>query len=250
MRQCRGWPQQAGGLTGGDGGAGVALLALAIAFFVLLHARHSRSARHDRTAGTGAGSLVLPNVQPQHASAPGLHSASTGNLADAARSESSHSQASALKALLDGGHPDPAAGAVSNGSSGAGDREGLPYGAQHAGVMLGRHGRTPSAASGFATTSTHSGSARSSRGRSGGGGAGGEGSGGLPSRQVSSIRDIRESVNNAVADVQGELSCEEPSFKVFSVLGQGGFGTVYHGVLCERPPPPVPAVLASLRQRR
>lgn len=236
--------------------AGVALLALALAFFVLVHARHSRGLRHGRTGGSG-GALALPRMS--NPTAPPCHAAaSTGHLADAARSDSSHSQASALKAFLDGNNLDPHSYALSLGSSSVADRE--PH-AQQAALLLGRHAATASSVSAHSMHSLHSGSVHSgpsredvarrpssepprpasrqgsprqgsSRQGSSRQGSSRQGSSHQgASRQGSSIRDLRESVNNAVADVQGELSCEEPSFKVFSVLGQGGFGTVYHGAL-------------------
>lgn len=226
----------------------MALLALAVAVFVLLHARHSRARSGRLSGGGGQGALSLPQVTPQVTPTSARQAASTGPLIDATNSESSQSQASALKAFLESSQPEPASFVHSRGSSGGPERsrEAPPQHVQHAALLLGRHAATASSASG---ATMHSGSMHSSRSqeeavrRAGAGveavrsplSQGGSSRPGSARQGVgrhgpgSDIRDLRESLNNAVADVQGDLSNEEPSFKVFSVLGQGGFGTVYHG---------------------
>lgn len=58
-------------------------------------------------------------------------------------------------------------------------------------------------------------------------------SGAAPSDETSSastkvnVRALQTTVHNAVADMQNDLNDE--ALRVYDVLGQGGFGTVYHG---------------------
>jgi hypothetical protein len=46
------------------------------------------------------------------------------------------------------------------------------------------------------------------------------------------IRGIKDTVHNAVVEMQGDL--HEQQLQIFDVLGKGGFGTVYHGALLGR----------------
>lgn len=43
------------------------------------------------------------------------------------------------------------------------------------------------------------------------------------------MEELKEAVRSAVSDIGGAFG--EPETKVFSVLGKGGFGVVYHGTL-------------------
>lgn len=46
------------------------------------------------------------------------------------------------------------------------------------------------------------------------------------------MEELKEAVRSAVSDIGGSVGA--PETKVFSVLGRGGFGVVYHGA---SPPP-------------
>jgi hypothetical protein len=57
-----------------------------------------------------------------------------------------------------------------------------------------------------------------------------------PESEGSGIRGLKDTVHAAVQELQGALQADlhEEQLKVFSVIGRGGFGTVYHGAaLCK-----------------
>lgn len=61
---------------------------------------------------------------------------------------------------------------------------------------------------------------------------------GYASAAEATVASVRESVATAVVSLQGQLrkDLQEDELQIFSVLGRGGYGIVYHG----GPPPPSP----------
>jgi hypothetical protein len=83
---------------------------------------------------------------------------------------------------------------------------------------------------------------------SAGAGAGAQSSSASGASSGRGIAGIKETVHNAVVDIQG--SVHVPDVQVFSMLGKGGFGVVYHGALpCGHPVGPLQPLLRPARRR-